>query len=90
MHALQDGFTLGMIFVLSLVYPLAVALMAGVLGLDGIKPRKIIKSADELVRTEDIQDNPEYFVIGLVLGGVVGYAVGKLAIMANLPTAIPF
>lgn len=85
MHSLQDGFTLGTVGALALTYPPAVALIAGAIGLDGISLKKLTKKADDLVRTEDIQKSPEYFVIGFLLGGVVGYGFGTAAKLAGLP-----
>jgi len=85
MHSLQDGFTLGTVGALALTYPPAVALIAGAIGLDGISLKKLTKKADDLVRTEDIQKSPEYFVIGFLLGGVVGYGFGMGAQLAGLP-----
>jgi len=87
MHSLQDGFTLGVIGALALTYPPAVALIAGVLGLDGISLKKLTKKADQFVREEDIQKSPEYFIIGFLLGGVVGYAFGTAAKIAGLPVS---
>jgi hypothetical protein len=85
MHSLQDGFTLGTIGALALTYPPAVALIAGAIGLDGISLKKLTKKADQFVREEDIQKSPEYFVIGFLLGGVVGYGFGMGARIAGLP-----
>jgi hypothetical protein len=88
MHSLQDGFTLGTIGALALTYPPAVALIAGAIGLDGISIKKLTKKADDLVRTEDIQKSPEYFVIGFLLGGLIGYAFGLGAKAAGLPMSL--
>jgi len=88
MHSLQDGFTLGVIGALALTYPPAVALIAGVLGLDGISLKKLTKKADQFVREEDIQKSPEYFVIGFLIGGLIGYAFGMGAKAAGLPMSL--
>jgi hypothetical protein len=77
-HALQDGATLGAVFSLSLVYPPAVALLAAGLGIDGVRPRRVIAQADELVRVDDIKPNPEYFVGGFAGGAVSGVGVGSV------------
>lgn len=75
-HALQDGATLGVIFGLSLTFPAAVTVIAGILGLEGVRPKKILASADEVVRVEDIRPNPEYFVGGFLGGGLGGGLAG--------------
>lgn len=79
-HALQDGFTLGAVLCLSVVYPPALTVIAGALGIDAVRPKKILKNADKFVREEQIAENPEYFLIGflpwvfLTIGaGVFGY-----------------
>jgi hypothetical protein len=77
-HALQDGASIGALFSLSLVYPPAVALLAAGLGIDGIRPRRVIAQADELVRVDDIKPNPEYFIGGFFGGAVGGIGVGTL------------
>jgi len=88
MHAAQDGVTLGILITLSLTYPLAVAVIGSVLAIDGVKPRKILQSADNFIRKDDITNSPEYFIGGLIIGGVVGYIVGTLAVMAGLPSSL--
>lgn len=65
-HSLQDGFTLGSILSLSVIYPPAVTVVAAVLGIEAVRPRKIIKAADKFVRTEQIQENPEWFMFGFL------------------------
>jgi hypothetical protein len=75
-HALQDGASLGTLFSLALVYPPAVALLAAWLGTDGIRPRRVIAQADELVRVDDIKPHPEYFIGGFGVGSVGGAGVG--------------
>ncbi len=78
-HALQDGFTLMVLFGLSVTAPVLVAVLGFGLGLDGaVGPKKILKKADTFLRTEDIQANPEYFVLGSLVGVGVGLGVGTL------------
>jgi len=92
-HALQDGGTLGALFSLSLVFPPAVALLAAGLGIDGVRPRRVIAQADELVRVDDIKPNPEYFVVGFgggaLGGGVLGVGLKALATWSDVSVAIP-
>lgn len=77
-HALQDGATLGVLLGLSLTFPPAIALLAAGLGIDGVRPRRLIAKADEIVREEDIKPNPEYFAGGFIAGAVAGVAVGMV------------
>jgi len=84
MHSMQDGLTIGVLFALSYVFPPAATLLLGLLGVSGfskkLRLKKLIESADELVRTEEIQKNPEYFVVGflagIVLTGIPGVVLG--------------
>lgn len=76
-HSLQDGGTVGVLFGLSLTFPPAVALLFGVLGIEGVRPRKLIERADEIVRTEDIEDHPEYFLAGFLVGVSLGVVFGS-------------
>jgi len=75
-HALQDGATVGALLGLSLTFPAAVALLAAGLGINGVRPGRIIAQADKLVREEDIRPNREYFVGGFLAGALLGVAVG--------------
>ena len=77
-HAFQDGITLLVVFGLLGTAP-ALAVVFGVVLLgDGVGPRRLIKRADELVRTEEIRENPEYFVVGGLLGAALGVGTGLL------------
>lgn len=79
-HSFQDGLVIGTILALSIHYPPALTILAIVLGIDGIKPRKLIRKADEIVRTDDIEKAPEYFLGGFLLSalGVSGLVLGAL------------
>jgi len=90
MHAMQDGVTIGILFALTYVYPPAATVLLGMLGVSGLNKRlnvaKIVDAADELVRTEEIENNPEYFVVGFCAGtipiGAGGVALGLIALPA--------
>lgn len=71
-HAAQDGLTLGVLFSLSIIFPPAAAVVAGALGLDGMTVKKLTRKADELVRTDDIEENPEYFTVSFALSAAPG------------------
>jgi hypothetical protein len=77
-HAFQDGFTLLVVFALAGTAPALAALFGVVLLGDGIGPKKLLKRADDLVRTEEIRENPEYFLVGGILGAAVGVVVGTV------------
>jgi hypothetical protein len=77
-HAFQDGFTLLVVFALAGTAPALAALFGVVLLGDGLGPKKLLKRADDLVRTEEIRENPEYFLVGGILGAVVGVVVGTV------------
>jgi len=77
-HALQDGFTIGSMLGLTITFKFAVIVMLSALGIDGIKPRKLLRKADQFVREEQIRENPEYFVIGLLSGSGTGAFVGTV------------
>ncbi len=76
-HAIQDGIVLGLITGLSVTYPQLVTIISIVIFGDAIRPRKIIKNADDFIRTEHIKNNLEYFIIPYLAatgaGGGVGY-----------------
>jgi xanthosine utilization system XapX-like protein len=66
-HAAQDGVTLGILFSLVLVFPPAAALALAAVGIDSVSVKKLVKKADEVVRTEDIASSPEYFLVPFVV-----------------------
>lgn len=75
-HALQDGVTIGSLLGLTITFKFAAILFLSALGIDGLKPRKLLRKADTLVRTEQIEENPEYFAAGFILGALLGAGVG--------------
>lgn len=89
-HALQDGLTIGTLLALSLHYPPAITIIMAALGFQGsFRPKRIISFADRIVRQEDIEQAPEYFLAGLLVSsiGVSGIVVGakSLGLLANIP-----
>jgi len=86
-HALEDGFVLGALFILSLTYPLAVTALTTVLFGDGLGPKKIINRADEIVRVDDIQAQKSYFIFAFL--STVGTGTGLYYFYTgNMP--VPF
>lgn len=76
-HAAQDGLTVGALFGLSVAYPAALSVVAAALGLSGsVRPGRIVEAADEIVRTEQIRENPEYFLVGFGATAVPILAAG--------------
>jgi hypothetical protein len=66
-HAIQDSGTLGTLFSLFLVFPPAVAFLDAALGIDGIRPRRVIAQADELVSVDATKPNPRTSSSGSVV-----------------------
>lgn len=71
-HAAQDGLTLGLLFSLVLIFPPAAALALAAVGIDSVSVKKLVRKADDLVRTEDIESSPEYFLVPFVLTAAPG------------------
>jgi len=67
MHAAQDGVLVAILFTLPLISPQLATVLFGVLGISGCSKKfrlgRVLKAVDELIRTEEIQDNPEYFAL---------------------------
>lgn len=64
---------MGVLFTLTTVRPEVASVVFGAIGIDGAtKKKRLAKAADTLMRTEQIQENPEYFLIGFGIGAGYG------------------
>lgn len=77
-HAFQDGFTVFALLGLLGTAPELALVFAVLLGIDATKPRRILRRLDDLVRTAEIQENPEYALVGGLLGAAVGVGAGRV------------
>lgn len=78
-HAFQDAATVATTLTLAATYPPAALVILTALGGDSLRPRKLTGFVDRVVREEDAAENPEYFVVGLLVGGTVGTVAGTAA-----------
>jgi hypothetical protein len=77
-HAVEDGFTVGVVSGLALTEAVISVLMLTGLGAIPKRagPLAILREVSELVRSEDARAQESYFVVGVVVGLVVGVGVG--------------
>jgi len=72
MHAAQDGVLVALLLTIPLIEPRIATVLFAILGGSGmaasksIKVQRIIKVADNLIRMEQIENNPGYFTIPFV------------------------
>jgi len=86
-HALEDGATLGILLALTWVSPEVLSILTlALFGSSVRKPKRLLKRADELVRTADIQAQPIYFIAAF---GVAGVGVSVAGYLIRGVTALP-
>jgi len=86
-HALEDGGTLGVLFALTYASPEVLTIMTlALFGSSVRRPKKLLKRADALVRQEDIQAQPAYFIVAFALAGIATSAAG---VVLRGPSALP-
>ena len=90
-HAAEDGGVLGILFGLTLTFPPAAALVVAAIVGDGLGPRKLLAVADQVVRQEDVRQQPIYFAGAFLGGGAlgVGFGLGGAAIAAWSGVSLP-
>jgi hypothetical protein len=90
-HAIEDGATFGLLLGVIPTFPLAAMVIAVALGVDSMRPMKLLKLVDELGREKHIRAQPVYFVVTFLVCTLLGAEFGTVAsalIPWNLSTAV--
>jgi len=83
-HAAEDGLVVGATLTLAATYPPAAAAILFGLGVDSLRPRKVLRALDRMVDEEEVGEQTSYYLAGLLGGGAVGTGAGLVA-RATLP-----
>lgn len=75
-HAAEDGATFGFLLGIIPTFPTGAMVLLAAFGIESRNPKRLIQLADKIGRTDDIQDQPLYFVVFLALFALIGAATG--------------
>lgn len=84
-HAVEDGFTVGLVAGLAVTFlPLAGAVVAALTGAPSrAGPLAVLREVGDIVRAEDARAQESYFAVGVAVGAVIGLAIGTALSVAG-------